>query len=294
VHHKKGMACIDCHTRDEIMGDGVSYAHYEEQLEISCEMCHADVPGGTRKGKPVNNIVTKEGQWLMLSKVSGKEHPLRPPKKGVCDFSGHKRVTCEACHSTWVPQCYGCHVKRDAAQTHLDKLTLEETPGMWEEGRSYIRYEKPMLAVWKDEVVIVTPGCQDIVSLIDDKGKVDGFNRFTMAAINPHTTQGKGRTCAECHASTKVVGLGEGTVTEKDGKWSFAPLDQGVDTLAGKTVGFDAFVTIDGRQLQHGSRPDLRPFNGEELRRILHVGRCVECHTEYSDPIYQKSEGRSQ
>jgi hypothetical protein len=53
-------------------------------------------------------------------------------------------------------------------------------------------------------------------------------------------------------------------------------------------VGLDAFVTIDGRQLQHGSRPDLRPFNGEELRRILRVGLCVECHTEYSDPIYQK------
>lgn len=290
VHHKQGMACIDCHTRDEIMGDGVSYAHYEEQLEISCEMCHAENPGMTRKGKPVNNIVNKDGKWQMISKVSGKEHPLRPPKKGVCDFSGHKRVTCEACHSTWVPQCYGCHVKRDAGQTHLDKLSLKETPGMWEEGRSYIRYEKPMLAVWKDEVVIVTPGCQDIVSLVDEKGKVaGGFNRFTMAAINPHTTQAKGRTCADCHASTKVVGLGEGTATVKDGKWTFTPLDQGIDTLDGKTVGLDTFVTIDGEQLQHGSRPDLRPFTGKELRQILNVGLCIECHTEYSDRIYRKT-----
>jgi hypothetical protein len=295
VHHKKGLACIDCHTRNEIMGDGVSYAHYEEQVEISCEMCHSADPGKTRKGNPVKSIAQKEGQWQLTAKLNEKVHPLQPPKPGVCDFSGHKRISCEACHSTWVPQCYGCHAKRDAAQTHLDKLTLKETPGMWEEGRSYIRYEKPMLAVWKDEVVIVTPGCQDIVTLVDEKGNVDGgFNRFTMAAINPHTTQAKGRTCADCHTSTKVVGLGEGTVTEKDGKWTFEPLDQGVDTFAGKTVGFDAFVTIDGKQLQNGSRPDLRPFNGVELRRILRVGLCIECHTEYSDPAWKKYKATTQ
>ena len=217
-------------------------------------------------------------------------YPLAEPKKGVCDFNGHKRITCEACHSTWVPQCYGCHAKRDETQKHLDKLTLEETPGMWEEGRSYIRYEKPMLALWKDEVVIVTPGCQDIVTLIDKEGKVTGgFNRFTMAAINPHTTQAKGRDCADCHQSTKTVGLGEGTVSiDENGVWSFAPLDQGVDTLEGQTVPFDAFVNIDGEALQHGSRPDLRPFNKEELQRILKVGQCVSCHDQYEDPIWRE------
>lgn len=288
VHHQKGLACIDCHTRNEIMGDGVSYAHYEDQLEISCEMCHSAEPGVTRKGEKVETIINKEGKWQMSAKLTDKVHPLQPPKQGVCDFNGHKRVSCEACHSTWVPQCYGCHVKRDATETHLDKLSLKETPGLWEEGRSYIRYEKPMLGVWEDDVVIVTPGCQDIVTLVDEKGEVSGgFNRFTMAAINPHTTQAKGRTCAECHTSSKVVGLGEGTVSLKDGKWSFVPLDQGIDTFAGQTVGFDSFVTIDGQQLQHGSRPNLRPFNGEELHRILRVGLCIECHTEYSDPAWK-------
>ncbi len=295
VHHQKGMACIDCHTRNEIMGDGVSYAHYEQQVEIACESCHSQTPGTTRKGNPLPHISKKEGQYQLTSRVDKTTPPVKPPKKGICDFPGHKRVSCEACHSTWVPQCYGCHAKRDAAQTHLDKLTLKETPGMWEEGRSYIRYEKPMLAVWKDEVVIVTPGCQDIISLMDEQGQVEGgFNRLTMAAINPHTTQAKGRQCADCHASTKVVGLGEGTVSEKNGKWTFTPLDQGIDSFAGKTVGLDAFVTIDGQQLQYGSRPDLRPFNGEELRKILKVGQCLECHTEYSDPAWKNFSPTSQ
>ncbi|RJX23757.1 MAG: amino acid ABC transporter substrate-binding protein [Desulfobulbus sp.] len=288
VHHQKGMSCIDCHTRDEIMGDGTRYAHYEEQLEISCEMCHAANPGTTRKNKPVTNIVRKDDRFVLIGKNDGKERPLNLPKPEACAYPGHKRLTCESCHSTWVPQCYGCHVKRDERDTHLDKLTLEETEGWWEEGRSYIRYEKPMLAVWGEEVVIVTPGCQDVVTLVDKEGKVSGgFNRFTMAAINPHTTQTKGRACAECHAEPKTVGLGEGTVSKKDGQWHFAPLDRGIDTLEGRTVGLDTFVTIDGKPLQHGSRPDLGPFNGEELKRILRVGLCLQCHQDISDPAYR-------
>ena len=288
IHHQKGMSCIDCHTRDEIMGDGTRYAHYEEQLEISCEMCHSPQPGTTRKNKPVNNITQKEGRFILVGKNDGKERPLNLPKPEACVYPGHKRLTCESCHSTWVPQCYGCHVKRDDRETHLDTLSLKETQGWWEEGRSYIRYEKPMLAVWGEEIVIVTPGCQDVVTLVDKEGKVSGgFNRFTMAAINPHTTQTKGRTCADCHASPKTVGLGEGTVSRQDGQWRFTPVDQGIDTLSGRTVGLDTFVTIDGKALQNGSRPDLRPFNGEELRRILRIGLCLQCHQDIRDPAYR-------
>lgn len=173
-------------------------------------------------------------------------------------------------------------------ETHLDKLTLEETAGMWEEGRSYIRYEKPMLGVWNDEVVIVTPGCQDIVTLIDEKGQEnEGFNRFTMAAINPHTTQEKGRDCVDCHSSPKTVGLGEGTVVEREGRLEFHGVDRGVETSNGKTVPFDAYVTIDGEALQYSSRPEVRPFNGLELDKVLRVGLCVGCHKSYDDPLWK-------
>ena len=288
VHHRKGMACIDCHTRDEIMGDGTSYAHYEEQLEISCEVCHSQEPGTTRKGNELTNLVVDENRYSLQGKNDDKLYELNPPRQGVCNFPGHERVTCEACHSTWVPQCYGCHVKRDASQTHLDKLSHQETSGRWEEGRSYIRYRKPMLAVWDKEVVIVTPGCQDIVTMVDEDGELEGsFDRFTMAAINPHTTQKEGRSCSDCHASTKTVGLGEGRLTVKDGAVEFVPLDKGVKTASGQTVGFDAFVSLDGTQLQHGSRPDLRPFNQGELQRILRVGECVGCHDSYQDPVWK-------
>jgi len=60
-----------------------------------------------------------------------------------------------------------------------------------------------------------------------------------------------------------------------------------VDTLKGRTVGFDSFVSIDGKQLQHGSRDNLRPFNGDELKRILRVGLCLKCHRDYNDAAYK-------
>ncbi|MEN8140753.1 MAG: hypothetical protein ABFR97_05950 [Thermodesulfobacteriota bacterium] len=288
IHHKQGMACIDCHTRNEIMGDGKNYAHYEEQLEIGCETCHTSGDVGlTHKGDRLNNLQKGADGWQLINKISEKKHPLRPPKNGVCDFAAHKRLTCDSCHSTWVPQCYGCHVKYDRSDTDLDKLTMKQTKGWWSEGRSYLRYERPTLAVWGENVVIVTPGCQDIITLLNDEGGEDKqFNTFTMAAISPHTTQAKGRSCAECHTNTKVIGLGEGRVWREDGKWRFAGLHQGEDTALGKTPPLDAFVTIDGEQLQRGSRADLRPFNKGEIEKILRVGICIECHKDYDDKAW--------
>lgn len=289
IHHEKGMACIDCHTRDEVMGDGNNYAHYEQALEISCSICHTNgTPGTTRKKKQLNNIQQVDKDYVLVSKLDDKKHPLRPPKQGICDYTGHKRLSCESCHSDWVPQCYGCHVKRDMRDTHLDKLTMEETPGWWEEGRSYLRYERPTLAVWGDEVVIVTPGCQDIVTLIDEQGKPEKkFNSLTMAALNPHTTQKKGKSCEECHTKTKTMGLGEGTAWKENGQWFFQSIDQGVQTDVGTTPPLDAYVDINGKPLQKSSRPDLRPFNKEELSRILRVGQCLPCHKDYNNPVYK-------
>ncbi len=295
VHHARGMECIDCHSRDEVMGDGTSYAHYEEQLEVTCVSCHADQPGMTAKGNRLSNVDEEEGRPVLVGKVDGKVRPLKGPKAGVCDFPAHRRVSCEACHSPWVAQCYGCHVKRDAGGRHLDKLSLTETEGLWEEGRSYIRYERPMLGVWGEEVVVMTPGCQDIVTVVNEQGELEqSFDRFTMAAINPHTTQAGGRSCADCHASTKTVGLGEGRLIVRDGELAFLPLEQGVVTASGPTVPFDSYVSLSGEPLQHSSRRNLRPFSGEELRAILRVGLCVGCHDRYDDPLWRNYRRDSQ
>ena len=73
---------------------------------------------------------------------------------------------------------------------------------------------------------------------------------------------------------------------KKDGKWIFFPVDRGVESGTSRTPGFDNFVTIEGTPLQHGSRKDLRPFNGEELQRILRIGLCLDCHSAPNDRAY--------
>ncbi|MBU0674095.1 MAG: amino acid ABC transporter substrate-binding protein, partial [Proteobacteria bacterium] len=288
IHHRQGMACIDCHTRNEIMGDGNRYAHYEEQLEIRCITCHSSNPGTTRKNQQLNNIVAEGDHFLLISKLDEKKHPLKQPKPESCNAKGHSRLSCESCHSSWAPQCYGCHVKLDRRETHLDKLTLTETPGWWEEGRSYLRYEQPMLAIWNNRVVIVTPGCQDIITVVNEQGEPEQqFNSLTMAALNPHTTQKGGRTCIDCHTSGKSIGLGEGTLRRENQEWHFTPLNRGIDTGAGLTPPLDGYVDLNGTPLQKSARPDLRPFNREELRRILRIGLCLQCHKTGNDPAYR-------
>lgn len=288
IHFTKGMACIDCHTRNEIMGDGTRHAHFEEQLEISCASCHTKAkPGLTEKKNQLNNINPDGTPPVLTSKIDGKEHPLNPPLPATCDYTGHQRLSCQSCHSTWVPQCYGCHVKRDMAETHLDKLTLKETPGWWQEGRSYLRYEQPALGIWNNRVMPITPGCQDVVTLQDKDGQEErSFYSFTMAAIDPHTTQKKGRDCASCHAFPKALGLGLGTVWQENGKWQFAPATEPLATSAGTTPRLDAYVTIDGTPLQKSFRPTLRPFNQNELAIILTVGTCLPCHPTIEDKAY--------
>ena len=45
VHFLAGMACIDCHTGLEAMGDGQAHNSLKSQLEIRCRDCHEPVFG---------------------------------------------------------------------------------------------------------------------------------------------------------------------------------------------------------------------------------------------------------
>ena len=188
VHYKGGMVCVDCHTQNEVMGDGVSHAHIEEQLEISCELCHGDraqlaymaefaanstsltMKQVDKKAYPlITGLEKKDGNIVLKGKIDNKLHPLKEMKKKTCRNRLHARLACQACHSPQVPQCYGCHVRADAGKMQMDKLSMEETPGLWQEFKSWMRYESPVLGVADthrdrngrkhgSEIVIIVPG----------------------------------------------------------------------------------------------------------------------------------------
>ena len=39
----------------------------------------------------------------------------------------------------------------DGSKTQLDKIAIKETPGLWEEFRSFIRYEYPPLGIFEHD-----------------------------------------------------------------------------------------------------------------------------------------------
>ncbi len=183
VHHRAGLVCMDCHTQKEVMGDGKSHPHMEYQLQITCETCHAGAeelkaaiardekarrPDAPKRPVDIPDLVVKEGEVFLQGKIEKKLFALKPPKPSTCQRDVHKRLSCQSCHSTWVPQCFGCHVRADYSKTQLDKLTMTNTPGLWQEYRSFIRFEAPSLGVLEPEqgrekggessVVILVPG----------------------------------------------------------------------------------------------------------------------------------------
>jgi hypothetical protein len=156
VHHKAGLHCIDCHTREEVMGDGNFYKNIPEAVEVTCETCHLSEIK-TRKGRTLSQLIKTEKGLFQKRKMDEKLLQVKEPAP-FCKDKLHKRLSCSACHSKYMPQCMGCHVRKDPKETHFDKIKAKETPGLWEEHESYRTLEDPPLAIRGDKIVPVTPG----------------------------------------------------------------------------------------------------------------------------------------
>ncbi|QER41400.1 hypothetical protein F1847_01090 [Thermodesulfobacterium sp. TA1] len=157
VHFEKGLACIDCHTKEEVMGDGNFYENLHQALEVTCETCH-DGTGITKKGRRLKNFKKKGSQVFLETKEKSSLLLIKKPVK-PCRIYYHRRLTCVSCHAKHIPDCYGCHIKYDPRDTHLDKVLAKETKGLWIEHESYRRLTSPTLAVEGNQTIVtVTPG----------------------------------------------------------------------------------------------------------------------------------------
>ena len=78
VHREAGMVCWDCHSSEDIHGDGTEYANMFEQgaIDVDCEKCH-----------PADALP--------------EEHAGYNPHGG--------KLHCTACHAQTVVSCYNCH-----------------------------------------------------------------------------------------------------------------------------------------------------------------------------------------
>ena len=330
VHHERGMACIDCHTSYDLMGDGKHYSHKEDAVSVQCKDCHTAGKANTiaisslpdkesqmiawlRKTDPKIRVVltTKKNQPLMNTwvdslnriflkdKLNGKIHESKP-QATVCTIGkGHSRLSCEACHTAWVPQCIGCHNSYEKETAGFDLLTNKTTKSTWVEFAGQNLAEPPVLGVsttGDEKVVTAMPG---MVMTIDketfEKGKGKSFHRL-YAPASGHTTQRKGRSCKSCHNDPLAIGFGRGEliykIEGKTGRWSFTPrfaLNENDQLPEDAWIGF-----LQEAAKPNSTRTTLRPFTVNEQKRILKVGSCLTCHDEKSKVMDQSLENYEQ
>lgn len=151
IHYKAGLACIDCHTGSEMMGNGKTFAASHQALEVTCDTCHGtpgavaktaalaagdaalkaansnpnvsakagDIVAVTAKGTKMYNVMKTDKGMVLTSKVTGKQHVI-PQLKDVevqpvaHAVSGHMaNMECSACHSGWASMDFGTHLMRE-------------------------------------------------------------------------------------------------------------------------------------------------------------------------------------
>lgn len=255
IHFKAGMGCTDCHTYRGLMGGKKPVKQKGDQQDIQCADCHraqTQTPTATQRfGTFMPRLKQGQSRSRTLElKFQKKTLLVRQIDKQHAGY-GHDRLSCDACHSQWVPQCFGCHISYQDDGKQYDHNKQQLTPGRWEEQGWAFEVGLPALGVSEGEVVPFVPGM--IASLKLPGQPVKHWNIY--APTSPHTT-GKSRSCASCHLSDKVFAIYQEKAVNLKGTEQTSN-----KTWTGNTL-----------------RPTSRAFNPVEVRRIKRVGLCLDCH----------------
>lgn len=322
VHHQAGLDCIDCHHVNELMGDGNLYQHKEEALRVSCEDCHqADfsrtfsyqaldteskkllalrgVDGLGKRFLATSTDLPLINAWLdtlgragLQGKNNGRWYALPAPAAICTRGGGHARLSCEACHTSWAPQCIGCHNTFEPNAAGFDLLDQQEVRGKWVEHVGVFFHDAPTLGIAKstgldaetvEKIKAFIPGMVLSIELNSFPGKEGPpiFHRL-YAPTAAHTTRAVGRSCTSCHNNPLALGYGRGALgyqrTGNRGRWTFSP-----EYVASPEDGLpqDAWIGFLREPPKNAStRTSARPFSLAEQQRILTVGACLTCHQE--------------
>ena len=302
------VACEDCH--DARLGErSVALERLDAESRKIATLRGRTTPGErflvTADGALplVNTAVGADGTPFLITKGEKKRLELRPPAPVCLEGGGHARLTCISCHNAWAPRCTGCHTAFEPGTEAVDLLSGETVRGAWVETASGFSAQPPTLGMRTvshplsaDQEVgrhrepgdggeVVDTFIPGMVLTIDRHtsagGRPDTVFRRLYARAFSHTISKGARPCASCHNDPVAIGYGEGTLRYEPvgdgrrGAWRFEPASQpGPDGLpAGAWVGF-----LQSRTTGVSTRPDVRPFDVGEQRRILAAGACLTCH----------------
>jgi len=244
VHHEAGMHCIDCHTLNDVMGDGRLHGQMEFAVEISCEACHGSLAPSngrtttrptfeTERGTPLEHVRWEGDEVVLTSKVDGRrhevpqvahvidpEHPDYNADAAAAMTGDHARLACYVCHNNWNVNFLGFHFDRNESLTQLDLLSGLRTPGR-------VTTQEKVFATWKsfyaglDSQGRIAPyltGFSTMGSVHDADGRTildqrmpetaEGLSGLTMIHHQMHTNRKTARSCVECHRTSSTWGMG--------------------------------------------------------------------------------------
>jgi hypothetical protein len=314
VHFEAGIACVDCHVHTELMGDGTAYARERDALDVTCATCHgpaeprtwADVadpvtadilrmrgqsrdPGeparlGT-KGTPVWNLRGDgQGGFVLLPKAGGPAWPVKPtPADRAHALPGHERLDCQSCHAAWAPTCPTCHTEYDPTGEQWDFGASAVAKGRWVETNEGMGIGAPSLGVRSDgSIGPAVPGMIAHIDATAAGGPARDLRLFSI--FDPHTTGRRARSCASCHTDPGAIGLGAGHLALDGDSPRFDPAHP---DPSGSPLPLDAWTTLLPSSPGASTRTGGRSLDAREQWRVLRVGRCLGCHTETRDPIWE-------
>lgn len=305
----------------------------------------------TARGNPFGNVV-KKGEEVIVHSANGLDFKA-PLLKTIKDNNTWKtqdaevamsavtkhmdEMECYTCHADWAPQCYGCHVTMDYSEgksdsdwvsrgnaqlpNGLNDMTIT-TAGKAKEGRSYLRWEAPILGInGEGRVTPLIPGCQVIFTVVGPDGTnitnntiartapfqegsgEQGQRGMDMAPVQPHTAGRKARTCESCHSDPKALGYGieggrflqgysEGLVVDLvdvEGNVIAANYDTQIEAIPDLPMDLSQIIDPEtGEQLMTvGSHwPGSGPLRQEQRDRMERVGVCMGCHQNMADSAF--------
>lgn len=237
IHHEKGMACVDCHTGRETMGDGQIYGFMEHGTEVGCETCHGSFAEPatfkTRKGNALKNLVREGEKVFLVGKLDGKRRAV-PQAKDVATkgrpghnaraekamTAEHAKLTCYACHTSWNVDFFGFHLDRNEQFTMLDNMNGRRTAGRVQTQEKVFASMRQLTLGWDSSGRIATyiVGFSTMCTVHDKDGKTvieqempataAGLSGMTMVHHQVHTVRKRARDCVECHRAPEAWGMG--------------------------------------------------------------------------------------
>ncbi len=218
------------------------------------------------RGNVKANWIREEDKAYVFSLYTGKKHEIpllkdirandtfKTQQGKVAMSTIHKHIEkleCYACHATWAPQCFGCHMQYDRRVKGKDwiatskkvnpitgRQTVTENIGdLSLENRSFMRWESPILGInLREKVSPLAPGCQVFYTFVDKEGNIKALNKYyttstghnspTLAPMHPHSISLVARTCENCHTNPKTTGYGTGNSRSAEKILGDSPLFQ--------------------------------------------------------------------